>query len=128
MILKERCKGVHCVDLGESFPTNIYLQNLGPIQPRTDRFYFFYLNPAKCQVPQCVYQRAGIGTPGNWEPKLSSSALSSPTSWPPQLPDGTPNQPIINSAESLIIQEPRYPIILKFLQFRQFLNIFSTIS
>ena len=21
----ERCKGVHCVDLGESFPTSIYL-------------------------------------------------------------------------------------------------------
>ena len=25
----------HCVDLGESFPTNIYLQNLASIQPRT---------------------------------------------------------------------------------------------
>ena len=23
--IRERCKGVHCVDLGESFPTNIYL-------------------------------------------------------------------------------------------------------
>ena len=23
----KRCKGVHCVDLGESFPTRIYLQN-----------------------------------------------------------------------------------------------------
>ena len=29
------CKGVHCVDLGESFPTSIYLQNLVSIQPRT---------------------------------------------------------------------------------------------
>ena len=26
--LRERCKGVHCVDLDESFPTSIYLQNL----------------------------------------------------------------------------------------------------
>ena len=34
MIL-EQCKGVHCVDLGESFQTNIYLQNLASIQPRT---------------------------------------------------------------------------------------------
>ena len=34
MIL-ELCKGVHCVDLGESFPTHIYLQNLASIQPRT---------------------------------------------------------------------------------------------
>ena len=28
-------KGVHFVDLGESFPTHIYLQNLASIQPRT---------------------------------------------------------------------------------------------
>ena len=33
--IRERCKGVHCVDLGESFPTNIYLQKLASIQPRT---------------------------------------------------------------------------------------------
>ena len=35
MIL-ELCKGVHCVDLGESFQTHIYLQNLASIQPRTN--------------------------------------------------------------------------------------------
>ena len=45
--LRERCKGVHSVDLGESFPTQILLQNLASIQlitslvnfarsPRTD--------------------------------------------------------------------------------------------
>ena len=34
MIL-EQCKGVHCVDLGESFQTHIYLQNVASIQPRT---------------------------------------------------------------------------------------------
>ena len=33
--IRERCKGVHCVDLGESFPTSIYLQTLASIQPRT---------------------------------------------------------------------------------------------
>ena len=32
--IRERCKVVHCVDLGESFPTSIYLQNLASIQPR----------------------------------------------------------------------------------------------
>ena len=32
---QKRCKGVHCVDLGESFQTHIYLQNLASIQPRT---------------------------------------------------------------------------------------------
>ena len=31
----ERCKGVHCVDLGESFPTSIYVQKSASIQPRT---------------------------------------------------------------------------------------------
>ena len=34
MIL-EQCKGVHCVDLGESFLTSIYLQKSASIQPRT---------------------------------------------------------------------------------------------
>ena len=33
--IRERCKGVHCVDLGESFQTHIYLQNFASIQPRT---------------------------------------------------------------------------------------------
>ena len=32
--IRERCKGVHFVDLGESFPTHICLQNLASIQPR----------------------------------------------------------------------------------------------
>ena len=33
--IEERCKGVHCVDLGESFPTSIYLRKSASIQPRT---------------------------------------------------------------------------------------------
>ena len=33
--IEERCKGVHCVDLGDSFPTSIYLQKSASIQPRT---------------------------------------------------------------------------------------------
>ena len=36
----KRCKGVHCVDLGESFPTSIYLQKSASIQPRTSSFNF----------------------------------------------------------------------------------------
>ena len=31
---------MHCVDLGESFPTSIYLQNLASIQPRTSLVKF----------------------------------------------------------------------------------------
>ena len=38
--ITERCKGVHCVDLGESFPTSIYLQTLASIQPRTSLVKF----------------------------------------------------------------------------------------
>ena len=38
--IRERCKGVHCVDLGESFPTSIFLQNLTPTQPRTSPVKF----------------------------------------------------------------------------------------
>ena len=33
--IPKRCKGVHCVDLGESFPTSIYLQKWASIQPST---------------------------------------------------------------------------------------------
>ena len=33
--IRERCKRMHCVDLGESFPTSIYLQKSASIQPRT---------------------------------------------------------------------------------------------
>ena len=39
MIL-EQCKGVHYVDLGESFQTHIYLQNFVSIQPRTSPVKF----------------------------------------------------------------------------------------
>ena len=38
--IPKRCKGVHCVDLGESFQTSIYLQNLASIQPRTSLVKF----------------------------------------------------------------------------------------
>ena len=38
--IPKRCKGVHCVDLGESFPTHIFLQNLASIQPRTSLVKF----------------------------------------------------------------------------------------
>ena len=34
------CKGVHCVDLGESFQTHILLQNVASIQPRTSPVKF----------------------------------------------------------------------------------------
>ena len=47
-VLLELCKGVHCVDLGESFPTHILLQNLASIQPRT--------SPVKFRLQNCRLQ------------------------------------------------------------------------
>ena len=41
--IPKRCKGVHCVDLGESFPTSIYLQKSASIQPRTSHSIFIIL-------------------------------------------------------------------------------------
>ena len=38
--IRERCKVVHCVDLGESFQMHINLQNLASIQPRTSPLKF----------------------------------------------------------------------------------------
>ena len=54
MIL-ERCKGVHCVDLGERFLTRIYLQKMASIQPRTSPLKF----ARSLQVPD----RRGPGDP-----------------------------------------------------------------
>ena len=54
---------VHCVDLGESWPTSIYLQNLASIQPRRS-FVKFARSPrtvlqiAKVFVQQRVVPRA----------------------------------------------------------------------
>ena len=39
-VILEQCKGVHCVDLGESFQTHIYLQDLASTQPRTSPVKF----------------------------------------------------------------------------------------
>ena len=49
--IRERCKGVHCVDLGKSFPTHIYLQNSASIQPRTSPVQFAR---SPVQIPQVL--------------------------------------------------------------------------
>ena len=51
MIL-EQCKGVRCVDLGESFPTHIFLQNFFSIQPRTSLVKFAgHESPEASRIP-----------------------------------------------------------------------------
>ena len=51
-VILELCKGVHCVDLGESFPTHIYLQNLASIQPRTSPVKF--ARPSRFRVSEAA--------------------------------------------------------------------------
>ena len=70
MIL-EQCKGVHCVDLKESFRTHIYLQNFVSIPPKTSlvRFSVRFSVPAarspRAQIPQVTSdasrRRSGSG-------------------------------------------------------------------
>ena len=45
--IPKRCKGVHCVGLGESFPTSIYLQKSASIQPRTSHLIFIILSASR---------------------------------------------------------------------------------
>ena len=52
----ERCKGVHCVDLGESFHRNVYLQKLASIQPRTSLVKF-----TRSPCTDCPGERGGRG-------------------------------------------------------------------
>ena len=56
----KRCKGVHCVDLGESFPTHILLQNLASIQLRTN---LSSLPAPRVQIPQVMMQQQSAAAP-----------------------------------------------------------------
>ena len=71
---RERCKGVHCVDLGERCPTSIqyllrcYLQNLASIQPRTRLVKFARSPRTVLQMPQVHSCPARLGKPGRlWQ-------------------------------------------------------------
>ena len=52
--IAELCKGVHCVDLSESFQTHIDLQNLASIQPRTSPLKFAAAPPSRPAAPPFV--------------------------------------------------------------------------
>ena len=56
--IRERCKGVHFVDLGESFPTHILFQNLASIQPRTS-LVKIALSP-RTDPPGCASRRRSL--------------------------------------------------------------------
>ena len=50
----ERCKGVHRVDLGESLPRSVYLQNLASIQPES----FEVFRPGLSGAKVCASRRS----------------------------------------------------------------------
>ena len=52
---------MHCVDLGESFPTSIYLQNLAAIQPRTSLVKFARSPRTDPSGPAAGDSGAGVG-------------------------------------------------------------------
>ena len=49
--IREQCRGVLCVDLGESIQTHIFLQKLASIQPRTSPVKF--ARPSNAAVGGC---------------------------------------------------------------------------
>ena len=78
--IPKRCKGVHYVDLGESFPTHIFLQNLASMQEslRASRVKFL----VRKSFPVVVRQQAeGLGANPVVSIELRSESL--PTRWRP---------------------------------------------
>ena len=64
--IPNRCKGVHRVDLVESFPTHIFLQNLASILPRT--------SPVKFARSRAGNGRARPTGPANASPDFERSS------------------------------------------------------
>ena len=93
--IRERCKGVHCVDLGESFPTRIYLQKSASIQPRTSpsKFggkysilfnrvlicYSLLQDGSSGKQPSSSMMQLGSWTRNTWYSKQSSQIFDSHT-------------------------------------------------
>ena len=67
MIL-ELCKGVHCVDLDESFQTHIFLQKLASIQQRTSPLKFAFLDVSAAAAKTAVSTEPGVGPTSSSSP------------------------------------------------------------
>ena len=84
--IRERCKGVHCVDLGESFPTSIYSQTLASIQPRTSPVKFaeagreHLVQGVPCPPIRDSKRAAALGEPNMSQIVASMLAKSGPFS------------------------------------------------
>ena len=102
--IRERCKGVHCVDLGESFQTHIYLQILVSIQPRTSPPKFGQLKATR--PAPAGRQRARGGT---WAPRVRRSCSTRISRGGAVLPQAPPLEPGL-SLEDIQSGAPRYGI------------------
>ena len=87
---------MHCVDLGESFPTHIYLQSLASMQPRT--------SPVKFAGSLAVQQAANVrGAEVLW----TCGAWRLPAEAPRLLMDGTSrDQGFIPRVSRFILDDP----------------------
>ena len=95
MIL-EQCKGVHRVDLGESFQTHIYLQNFVSIQPRTSPVKFAASRDSPRHSPSPRTHRRRARTP-----RPSPATATRHRRSPPRMPrNGPADSPSHHSVES----------------------------
>jgi len=81
--IRERCKGVHCVDLGESFPTSIYLQKSASIQPRTSPSKFGENYSIRVELQKGTESAKGTGEVDGalegWSERTTISQIKSKT-------------------------------------------------
>ena len=80
--IPKRCKGVHCVDLGESFPTSIYLQKSASIQPRTSPSKFggnhsILFNRVLSRKPLCISDSDQVSSLEGRSPTLGRTSKPS---------------------------------------------------
>ena len=76
-VILELCKGVHCVDLDESFQTHIYLQNLASMQPRTSPLNFAASRDSR-RSARCATRLTGpADAPAESRPRLRGRGRSS---------------------------------------------------
>ena len=130
----EQCKGVLCVDVGESFQTHIYLQNFVSIQPRT--------SPVKFAASPGL--RAPLHSP-SWPPSGTSSACRRPGSndfmgfrgkvfFKPGSPQSVkigrfskviqpPPTPVRQNSQNTIENSPKFRADRKFNRVQQFLKV-----
>ena len=81
MIL-ELCKGVHCVDLDESFQTHIFLPNLASVPPRTSPVTFAVRRstPVPRRAPLCLRYHAILRRGKRYAPATTYAAAPVATS------------------------------------------------